>query len=80
LDIGGSYALRRGRAVTGAGFDALVFDAIVRQTLIRLLTARGGMEVTVASDAMFALAKMRRERPDVIVLDLALPRMHGLSR
>jgi CheY-like chemotaxis protein len=56
------------------------FDAIVRQTLIRLLTARGGMEVTVASDAMFALAKMRRERPDVIVLDLALPRMHGLSR
>lgn len=59
----------------------LVIDdsAIVRQTLTRLLSERGGMQVTVAVDPLIALAKMRRERPDVIVLDLELPRMNGLT-
>jgi two-component system, chemotaxis family, protein-glutamate methylesterase/glutaminase len=59
----------------------LVIDdsAIVRQTLSRLLTELGHMEVTVAVDPLIALAKMQRERPDVIVLDLELPRMHGLA-
>lgn len=59
----------------------LVIDdsAIVRQTLSRLLTDLGGMQVTVAVDPLIALAKMQRERPDVIVLDLELPRMDGLT-
>jgi two-component system, chemotaxis family, protein-glutamate methylesterase/glutaminase len=59
----------------------LVIDdsAIVRQTLSRLLSELGQMEVTVAVDPLIALAKMQRERPDVIVLDLELPRMHGLT-
>jgi two-component system chemotaxis response regulator CheB len=59
----------------------LIIDdsAIVRQTLSRLLTDLGGMQVTVAVDPLIALAKMKRERPDVIVLDLELPRMDGLT-
>lgn len=59
----------------------LVIDdsAIVRQTLSRLLSELGQMDVTVAVDPLIALAKMQRERPDVIVLDLELPRMHGLT-
>jgi len=67
--------------VSGPPLRVLVVDdsAVVRQTMIRLLTTRGGMEVTVAADPLFALAKMRRERPDVLVLDLDLPRMDGLS-
>jgi two-component system chemotaxis response regulator CheB len=54
-------------------------SAVVRQTLAQLLSERGGMQVTVAADPIFAMSKMRRERPDVIVLDLELPRMDGLS-
>jgi two-component system, chemotaxis family, protein-glutamate methylesterase/glutaminase len=59
----------------------LVIDdsAIVRQTLTRLLTDLGQMQVTVAADPLIALAKMERERPDVIILDLELPRMDGLT-
>jgi two-component system chemotaxis response regulator CheB len=59
----------------------LVIDdsAVVRQTLSRLLTERGGMEVTVAANAVLALSKLRRSRPDVIVLDLDMPRMDGLT-
>lgn len=67
--------------MTGSPLRVLVIDdsAIVRQTLTRLLTERGGMQVSVAADALIALVKIRRERPEVIVLDLELPRMHGLT-
>jgi two-component system chemotaxis response regulator CheB len=35
--------------------------------------------VAVASDPLIALDKMKRSRPDVIVLDLEMPRMDGLT-
>jgi two-component system chemotaxis response regulator CheB len=58
----------------------LVVDdsAVVRQTLSSLF-ALEGIEATVAADPYIAMEKMSRERPDVIVLDLELPRMHGLT-
>ncbi|MBO0776002.1 MAG: response regulator [Actinobacteria bacterium] len=40
------------------------------------LTARH-YEVTVASDGAAGLAAVARERPDVMILDLGLPDMHG---
>ncbi|HEV8246171.1 MAG TPA: chemotaxis response regulator protein-glutamate methylesterase [Polyangiaceae bacterium] len=67
--------------MTSEPLRVLVIDdsAVVRQTLAKLLAEHGGMRVTVAADPLFALAKIRRERPDVILLDLQLPRMDGLS-
>jgi two-component system chemotaxis response regulator CheB len=58
----------------------LVVDdsAVVRQALSAILGSRG-CEVTTAPDPLFALEKIRRSRPDVIVLDLEMPRMDGLS-
>jgi two-component system chemotaxis response regulator CheB len=58
----------------------LVVDdsAVVRQTLSALF-ALEGLEATVAADPYIAMEKMARQRPDVIVLDLELPRMHGLT-
>lgn len=58
----------------------LVVDdsAVVRQTLSALF-ALEGIDATVAADPYIAMEKMSRQRPDVIVLDLELPRMHGLT-
>jgi two-component system chemotaxis response regulator CheB len=58
----------------------LVVDdsAVVRMALGQIL-GHGGMAVTVANDPLIAMDKMRRERPDVIVLDIEMPRMDGLT-
>ena len=60
--------------------DVLVVDdsALVRQMLTAILTARG-MHVRTASDPVLAMTKIRQQRPRVIVLDLEMPRMHGLD-
>ncbi|MCL4818735.1 MAG: chemotaxis response regulator protein-glutamate methylesterase [Vicinamibacteria bacterium] len=54
-------------------------SAVVRQTLGAILSQAGGMDVVTAADPVIALAKLGRERPDVIVLDLEMPRMDGLT-
>lgn len=60
---------------------ALVVDdsAVFRQVMISLLTNEAGMEVTTAADPLIAMRKMESVRPDVIVLDLEMPRMDGLT-
>jgi len=59
----------------------LVVDdsAVVRQAVREILSREGDITVDVAADPVFALAKMRQRRPDVIVLDLEMPRMDGLT-
>lgn len=61
--------------------DVLVIDdsAVVRQLMTAILASDGGMRVATASDPLIALTKMRQWRPDVIVLDLQLPRMDGMT-
>ena len=59
----------------------LVVDdsAVVRQTLTAILSQEPDISVASAADALIAQAKIARERPDVIVLDLEMPRMDGLT-
>ncbi|MCM2254094.1 MAG: chemotaxis response regulator protein-glutamate methylesterase [Vicinamibacteria bacterium] len=66
--------------MTRRRLDVLVVDdsAVVRQALTAILNARG-CAVTTAPDPVFALEKIQRARPDVIVLDLEMPRMDGLT-
>jgi two-component system, chemotaxis family, protein-glutamate methylesterase/glutaminase len=54
-------------------------SAVVRQVLGAILAQAPGLEVATAPDPLIAMAKMRVRRPDVIVLDLELPRMDGLA-
>jgi two-component system chemotaxis response regulator CheB len=67
-------------AGAGARPRVLVVDdsAVVRQALGALLGA-AGMDVEVAADPLFAQEKIRRARPDAIVLDVEMPRMDGLT-
>lgn len=59
----------------------LVVDdsATVREILTRILGTEADLRVSVAPDALIAFDKMKRDPPDVIVLDLEMPRMDGLT-
>jgi two-component system, OmpR family, alkaline phosphatase synthesis response regulator PhoP len=47
--------------------------------LIRAYLEKDGYEVTLAADGVTAVDKARKEKPDLIVLDLNLPEMDGIE-
>jgi len=47
--------------------------------IVRDYLERAGYRVTIAGDGPDAVVKARAERPDLLVLDLGLPRMDGLD-
>ena len=54
--------------------------AIVRQGLVALLNRKKGFKVVAeASDGVAAVALFNRYRPDVVLLDLRMPRMDGIE-
>jgi two-component system chemotaxis response regulator CheB len=60
----------------------LIIDdsAIVRQVLSAIINEAPGMEVIgTAQDPVFALKKLETIKPDVITLDVEMPRMDGLT-
>lgn len=61
---------------------ALVVDdsAVVRQVLVNVLNDAADIEViATAADPLLAIEKMRKQWPDVIVLDVEMPRMDGIT-
>ncbi len=55
-------------------------SAVVRQVLTALINELPGMRVIgAAPDPIFALRKMEAEWPDVIILDIEMPRMDGIT-
>ena len=55
-------------------------SALVRQVVAHALDQEPGIEViATAADPVFAIGKLRQQWPDVIVLDIEMPRMDGLS-
>lgn len=55
-------------------------SAVVRQTIKQVLDAEPDIEVCgQAPDPILAMKKMELVEPDVILLDLEMPRMHGLE-
>lgn len=55
-------------------------SATVRQVLTAVLAEAPDIEVMgVASDPLFALDKMQRDWPDVLLLDVEMPRMDGIT-
>ena len=55
-------------------------SALVRQALVEILGKDRGIKVIAhAMDPIFAMEKMNREWPDVILLDVEMPRMDGIT-
>lgn len=65
----------------GTPLQVMVVDdsALVRQVLTAVLQQDRAIQVTTAHDPLIAMDKMKRRRPDVMILDLEMPRMDGLS-
>lgn len=59
----------------------LVVDdsAVMRQAMIAIGKSAGDIEVTVAADPVIAQSKVKRETFDVVLLDVEMPRMDGLT-
>ncbi|HWZ91406.1 MAG TPA: response regulator, partial [Polyangiaceae bacterium] len=57
----------------------VVDDSAVARQVISSLLSSVGMTVQAAHDPLFALQKLERWEPDVLVLDLEMPRMDGLT-
>lgn len=55
-------------------------SAVVRQVVVNMLQAEPGIKVIgTASDPLFAIERMKSEWPDVILLDVEMPRMDGIT-
>ena len=55
-------------------------SAVVRQVVTKVLATAPGIKViATAADPFFAVDKLKAEWPDVIILDIEMPRMDGIS-
>lgn len=57
----------------------LVDDEVDLAEMVKLRLEANGYEVLLAYDGQEALDKARKEKPDLIILDLMLPKMDGFK-
>jgi two-component system, chemotaxis family, protein-glutamate methylesterase/glutaminase len=65
----------------GEHLHVLVVDdsAVVREVMQAVLGADRNIKVSVAADPLIAFTKIERARPHVVITDLEMPRMDGLT-
>lgn len=54
-------------------------SAVVRQVVQEIISKHRDIELRVAQDPIFAKEKMKNDWPDVLILDMEMPRMDGLT-
>jgi two-component system, chemotaxis family, protein-glutamate methylesterase/glutaminase len=61
--------------------SVLVVDdsAVMRQVMTAVLSREDGIHVETAAHPLIAIGKMKQRRPDVIVLDIEMPHVDGLT-
>ncbi len=57
----------------------VVDDEPLTQDLLRLMLEPAGFRVSGAEDGLEALQMVEEERPDVMILDVMMPRMDGIA-
>jgi two-component system, chemotaxis family, protein-glutamate methylesterase/glutaminase len=67
--------------MNGDDLQVLVVDdsAMVRQVMQAILNTDRRIKVKAAADPLIAWGKMQKEAPDVVITDLEMPRMDGLT-
>jgi twitching motility two-component system response regulator PilH len=55
----------------------VVEDSLSQREMITDLLKGSGLSVSVAGDGVEALEKIQGQRPDLVVLDIVMPRMNG---
>jgi len=55
----------------------VVEDSVTQREMITDLLKGSGLDVTVASDGVEALEQIEDHSPDLVVLDIVMPRMNG---
>ncbi|NEQ99295.1 MAG: response regulator [Cyanothece sp. SIO2G6] len=55
----------------------VVEDSVAQREMITGLLRENGLTVAVASDGVEALEHIQGTRPDLVVLDIVMPRMNG---
>jgi two-component system, chemotaxis family, protein-glutamate methylesterase/glutaminase len=65
----------------GDELHVLVVDdsAMVRQVMHAILSTNRMLKVNVAADPLIAWGKMQKDPPDVVITDLEMPRMDGVT-
>jgi two-component system chemotaxis response regulator CheB len=63
------------------GIHVLIVDdsAVVRQTILAILRTQPDIRTSIAANPLIAMERMKSDPPDVIILDLEMPRMDGLT-
>ena len=54
-------------------------SALMRKLLTSIFTAAGDFEIAVAKDGLDALQQVASFRPDVMTLDINMPKLDGLA-
>ena len=75
-DESGSIIYRLGDAMSRARI-LLVEDNQDNQDLMRFLLERAGYEVLSVGNGLLGIETARREKPDVVVMDLSMPELDG---
>ena len=70
-----------GESNSTRSIHVLVVDdsAVVRQVMQAILGSDRHIRVSVAADPLIAFAKIQKDKPDVVITDLVMPRMDGMT-
>lgn len=55
----------------------IVEDSMAQRQMISDLLQQSGLNVTVATDGVEALENIEQVNPDIVVMDIVMPRMNG---
>ena len=57
----------------------LVDDANTARLMVKMILRQSGFEIVTANDGVEAVAQVEKEQPDLVLMDVIMPRMNGFE-